>query len=133
MSTKFIRYSQAGTTSYGILEGDTIQELKQSYLAGTATSGRTHKVADVKLLAPAEPSKVVAVGLNYKSHLDGEPAPAQPGIFLKLPTCVIGPEENIVFPPGAEDVHYEGQMVLVIGKKASRVPKADAASHVFGI
>ena len=133
MSTKFIRYSQAGTTSYGILEGDTIQELKQSYFLGAEPSGRTHKLSSVKLLSPCEPSKVIAVGLNYKSHLEGEPAPPQPGIFLKLPTCVIAPEDNIVFPPGAEDVHYEGEMVVVIGKKASRVSKNDAVNFVFGV
>lgn len=133
MSTKFIRYSQAGTTSYGILEGDTIQELRHSYFVGSEPSGRTHKLSAVKLLSPCEPSKVVAVGLNYKSHLEGDPAPVQPGIFLKLPTCVIGPEENIVFPPGAEDVHYEGEMVLVIGKTASRVSKTDAANYIFGV
>jgi len=133
MSTNFVRYSQAGTTSYGILEGDTIQELKQSYFLGAESSGRSHKLSSVKLLSPCEPSKVIAVGLNYKSHLEGEPAPAQPGIFLKLPTCVIAPEDNIVFPPGAEDVHYEGEMVVVIGKKASRVSKNDATNVVFGV
>src|SRR5215467_4900830 len=133
MSTNFVRYSQAGTTSYGILEGDTIQELKQSYFLGAESSGRSHKLSSVKLLSPCEPSKVIAVGLNYKSHLEGEPAPAQPGIFLKLPTCVIAPEDNIVFPPGAEDVHYEGEMVVVIGKKASRVSKNDATNLVFGV
>src|SRR5215471_6801424 len=133
MSTNFVRYSQAGTTSYGILEGDTIQELKQSFFVGSEPSGRTHKLSAVKLLSPCEPSKVIAVGLNYKSHLEGEPAPKQPGIFLKLPTCVIAPEESIVFPPGAEDVHYEGEMVVVIAKKASRVSKADAPDYIFGV
>ena len=123
MSTKFIRYSQAGTTSYGILEGDTIQELKHSYFLGVEPSGRTIKLSAVKLLSPCEPSKVIAVGLNYKSHLEGEAAPTQPGIFLKLPTCVIAAEENIVFPPGAEDVHYEGEMVVVIGKRRAAFQK----------
>jgi len=132
-TTKYVRYSQAGKASYGILEGETIQELKGSFFVGVERTGKSVKLADVKLLAPTEPSKVIAVGLNYKSHLEGDPAPAYPGLFLKLPTCIIAPEENIVFPPGAEDVHYEGEMVLVIGKKTSRVSKADAPDAIFGV
>ncbi len=130
---KYVRYSQAGKASFGILEGDAIQELKGSFLLSVEPAGRSVKLAEVKLLAPVEPSKVIAVGLNYRSHLEGEPAPAFPGLFLKLPTCIIAPEENIVFPPGAEDVHYEGEMVLVIGKKASRISKDEAAGCIFGV
>jgi len=132
-TTKYVRYSQAGKASYGILEGETIQELTGSFFLGIEPTGRTARLADVKLLAPTEPSKVIAVGLNYRSHLEGDPAPVYPGLFAKLPTCIIGPEESILFPPGAEDVHYEGEMVVVIGKKASRVPKSEAANHIFGV
>jgi 2-keto-4-pentenoate hydratase/2-oxohepta-3-ene-1,7-dioic acid hydratase in catechol pathway len=133
MSTKFVRYSQAGKASYGILDGETIQELNGNFLSGSQPTGHSVRLSDVKLLAPTEPSKVIAVGLNYRSHLEGEAPPAVPGIFLKLPTCVIAAGDEIVFPPGAEDVHYEGEMVLVIGKRASRVSKADAMNSVFGV
>jgi 2-keto-4-pentenoate hydratase/2-oxohepta-3-ene-1,7-dioic acid hydratase in catechol pathway len=73
------------------------------------------------------------VGRNYKSHLGDRPPLESPGIFLKLPTSLIGPEDTIVFPAGAEDVHYEGEMVVVIGKRAGKVSKEEAAKYIFGI
>jgi 2-keto-4-pentenoate hydratase/2-oxohepta-3-ene-1,7-dioic acid hydratase in catechol pathway len=84
-------------------------------------------------MAPCEPSKVIAVGLNYKSHL-GERAPAaHPGLFAKLPTTIVGPGADIVLPADAQNVHYEGELVVVIGKKTSRVSVADAAARIFGV
>ena len=103
--------------------------------AGAEPTGKTLKLADVKLLAPCEPSKVVAVGRNYKSHIaDRNIEPAkEPGLFWKPSSCIIGTEENIVFPEGANNVHYEAELVVVIGKKAKDIPQAEAAAHIFGV
>jgi 2-keto-4-pentenoate hydratase/2-oxohepta-3-ene-1,7-dioic acid hydratase in catechol pathway len=131
--TKFVRYAHAGRVAYGILRGETIGELDRNFLDGGKPTGKTVQVAEVRLLAPVEPSKIVAVGLNYKSHLRDRPAPAYPGLFAKFPTTIIGPEESIVFPPGAEDVHYEGELVAVIGKKTKDVPEAQVPDHIFGV
>ena len=131
--TRFVRYSFAGRTGYGILEGETIRELNGDFLSGSTPTGRILKLAEVRILAPCEPPKVIAVGLNYRSHLGGRPAPEYPGLFTKLPTTIIGPGDSIVFPPGAEDVHYEGELVVVIGKKTSGVAVADAPRHIFGV
>ncbi len=131
--TRFVRYSIAGKTGYGILEGETIRELNGDFLSGGIPTGRTLKVAEVRLLAPCEPSKVIAIGLNYRSHLGGRPAPEYPGLFTKLPTTIIGPGDSIVFPPGADDVHPEGELVVVVGKKASGVSVADAPQYIFGV
>jgi 2-keto-4-pentenoate hydratase/2-oxohepta-3-ene-1,7-dioic acid hydratase in catechol pathway len=131
--TKFVRFQHAGQTGYGILQEQSVAELDGNFLSGGAPTGLRIPLGDVKLLAPVEPSKVIAVGLNYRSHIGERKAPEYPGIFAKMPTSIIGPGDEILFPPGAEDVHYEGELVVVMGRKASRVSGADVAAHIFGV
>jgi 2-keto-4-pentenoate hydratase/2-oxohepta-3-ene-1,7-dioic acid hydratase in catechol pathway len=131
--TKYIRYELQGKAAYGILEGETVRELSAAPWSGGKPTGRTTKFAGVKLLAPAEPSKVIAAGLNYKSHI-GQQAPAKyVGLFAKFPTSIIGHEADIPYPADATDLHFEGELVVVIGKKTSKVSREDALSHVFGV
>jgi 2-keto-4-pentenoate hydratase/2-oxohepta-3-ene-1,7-dioic acid hydratase in catechol pathway len=132
-ATKYVRYSHGGTTSFGILAGDTIRELRGDLFANPKSTGRRLKRAEVQLLAPVEPSKVLAVGLNYKSHIGDRPAAEYPGLFAKLPTSIIANGADIVLPADAKNVHYEGEMVIVIGKRAKNVSLEDAKSYVFGI
>ncbi len=132
-TTKYVRYSVAGNVSYGILEGDIIRELRGDIFGGGQFSETARRLTDVKLLAPCTPSKVIGIGLNYKSHVGDRPYPAEPGVFLKPPTSIIGPEEDIVFPPGATNVHYEGELVVVIGRKARKISSVDAPDHIFGV
>jgi 2-keto-4-pentenoate hydratase/2-oxohepta-3-ene-1,7-dioic acid hydratase in catechol pathway len=130
--TRYIRYETQGRTSYGILDGETVRELSAAPWAGGKPTGRTTPVKGVKLLAPAEPSKVIAAGLNYKSHI-GQQAPAKyVGLFAKLPSSIVAHEADIVYPADATDLHFEGELVIVIGKKASKVSKEDALGYVFG-
>jgi 2-keto-4-pentenoate hydratase/2-oxohepta-3-ene-1,7-dioic acid hydratase in catechol pathway len=132
--TKYVRYQVAGgTATLGILEGDTIRELKGDLFANPAATGRSVKLADVKLLPPCAPGKVIAVGLNYKTHLGERPAAEYPGLFAKYPSSIIAHGENIVIPSDAKNVHYEGEMVVVIGKHAKNVSVSDAKSYVFGV
>jgi 2-keto-4-pentenoate hydratase/2-oxohepta-3-ene-1,7-dioic acid hydratase in catechol pathway len=131
--TRYVRYSHGGVVSYGILDGDTVRQLAGDLFQSQKPTGRSVKLSDVKLLAPCEPTKVIAVGLNYKTHLGERPAATYPGLFAKLPTSIIGPEENIVFPKGAENVHFEGELVLVIGKRAKNVSVAEAGQFIFGV
>jgi 2-keto-4-pentenoate hydratase/2-oxohepta-3-ene-1,7-dioic acid hydratase in catechol pathway len=131
--TRYVRYSHNGAVAYGILNGETIRELKGSLFATPAETGRTVKLAEVKLLAPCEPSKVIAVGLNYKSHLGERPSATYPGLFAKLPTSIVGPEASIVAPPDADNLHFEGELVVVIGRRAKHVSAADAPQYVFGV
>jgi 2-keto-4-pentenoate hydratase/2-oxohepta-3-ene-1,7-dioic acid hydratase in catechol pathway len=131
--TKYVRYDVSGQTSFGILEGDTVRELRGSIFEKAEPTGKTFRLADVKLLAPCEPSKVVAVGLNYKSHVGDRPTKPYPGLFWKPSTCIIATGEEIVFPEGAANVHYEAEMVVVIGKRAKNISKEDAAQYLFGV
>ena len=89
----------------------------------------------LRLLAPVMPGKIVAVALNYKAHAaeQGKPLPPEPLIFLKPSTAVIGPGEAIRLPPGVGRVDHEAEMGVVIGRRATRVPAARAAEHIFGV
>ena len=94
--TKYIRYESQGKIAYGILDGDTVRELSAAPWADGKATNKTTKLASVKLLAPAEPSKVVCAGLNYKSHI-GQQQPAKyVGLFSKPPTAIIPHEADIV-------------------------------------
>ena len=131
--TKYVRYTADGRTSYGMLEGETILELSGDLFQSSRSTGKSVRLADVTLLAPVVPSKVIAVGLNYKSHIGESPAAKYPGLFAKMPTSIVGPGANIVIPPGANNVHFEGELVVVIGRRAKNVSVADAPQYVFGV
>jgi len=132
-TARYVRYSSDDVVSYGVQDGDTIRQLSAApYLGGTPT-GSTVNLSNVTLLAPAEPSKVFAVGFNYDSHRGDRVLPEHPPIFLKLPTTIIGPNADIIYPDGATDVHYEAELVVVIGKTASKVSVEDAGDYIFGI
>ncbi|KPK81330.1 MAG: fumarylacetoacetate hydrolase [Gemmatimonas sp. SM23_52] len=133
VTTKYVRYAYEGRVVYGVLDNGMIRELEGELFADPRETGRTVALSDVRLLAPCQPSKVIAVGLNYRSHLGERPAPVEPGIFAKLPSAIIGPEDEIVIPADASNLHYEGELVVVIGKKAKDVPVAEAADYVFGV
>lgn len=131
--TKYVRYAYRGRVSYGMLEGETVRGLEGDIFAGSGETTGELALSEVRLLAPCAPSKVIAVGLNYRSHLKGRPEPEYPGLFAVLPSAVIGPEDEIVMPPDARDVHYEGELVVVIGKQARKIHTDQAADYVFGI
>jgi 2-keto-4-pentenoate hydratase/2-oxohepta-3-ene-1,7-dioic acid hydratase in catechol pathway len=132
-TTRYVRYELNGNSSYGVQIGEQIRQLDAAPYDGGKPTGESHAMADVRLLAPAEPSKVLAVGYNYLSHRGDRELPPHPPIFLKLPTTITGPGADIIFPEGATNVHYEGELVVVIGKTASRVTADDAADYIFGI
>ena len=85
------------------------------------------------MLAPVAPSKVFAVGLNYRSHLGSAEPAREPPIFLKLPTSITGHEQPIVLPEGSENVHYEAELVLVVGKRLKNATPEEAADAIFGV
>ena len=131
--TKYTRFRSGSTVSYGILEGDSIRELRGGLFDSAGETGVTHKLTDVSLLAPCQPGKIMAVGLNYKSHLGGRPQPAHPEMFYKPVTALQDPEGPIVIPREATDLHYEGELVVVIGKTARNLSPEEARSAIFGV
>jgi 2-keto-4-pentenoate hydratase/2-oxohepta-3-ene-1,7-dioic acid hydratase in catechol pathway len=136
---RYVRYSHNDAVAYGILDGDQVRELDGAPWTAGAPTGAVVPTNDVLLLAPAEPSKVIAVGYNYISHREDmtheetRPIPEHPPLFLKLPTALTGPDTDIVYPADATDLHYEGELVVVVGKKASKVSADEAHEYIFGV
>ena len=92
-------------------------------------------LAEARLHAPVDrPSKVIAIGLNYEDHAQetGADIPEKPIVFAKYPNTVIGPGEAIRIPPITEQVDYEAELAVVIGREAKNVPESEALDHVFG-
>jgi len=134
-SVKYVKYELAGRTAWGILENDTtIRELTGSPISTKATpTDKRVKVAEVRFLPPAEPTKVIAAGLNYKSHI-GEASPAKyVGLFAKFPSTLTGHGADIVYPADATTVHYEAEICIVIGKRAQNITEAQVKDHIFGV
>ena len=131
--TTYVRYELGGNVSYGVLEGETIHELRGDIFDSIERTGDTVALGAVRVLSPTAPRKVVAIGFNYGSHLgDAEPA-AEPGVFAKYPTSVIPHDSEITYYADATDLHYEGEMVLIIGRTAKNVPKEEANDYIFAV
>lgn len=131
---KIVRYTIDKTTEYGIWEGELVQSLTAAPYRYLKRRNRYHSLSDLKLLPPCTPSKIVALGLNYHSHAREikMPVPAEPLIFLKPSTSVIGPEDNIVHPESSERIDYEGELGVVIKNRTRRVSTGEAMNHVLG-
>ena len=131
---KYVKYQAGNRAAWGILENETtIREIAAAPWEGAKPTGRTVKVAEVKFLAPAEAKKVIAAGLNYKSHI-GQASPAKyVGLFAKFPTSLSGHEADIPYPADATSLHYEAEICIVIGKKAQNITEAQVRDHIFGV
>lgn len=130
---KLVRFQHGQTTAYGVVEGDGVQPIEGDLFGSLQASGAILPIREVKLLFPVKPPKIFAVGLNYKSHLGNRPAPAQPEIFYKPITALQNPGDPIVTPPQSKNMHFEGEMVAVIGKRASRISVEEASAAVLGV
>lgn len=143
---KVARFQVDGEISYGVLDaaeqGDGVEVVELSgdpMVAGYDTTGRRFALEKVRLLAPVIPrSKIIGVGKNYADHVaemrseTGGDVPAEPLLFFKPNTAVIGPNEPIVLPQISERVEHEGELALVIGAVAKNVSEEDALKVVFG-
>ena len=129
----YVRFRKAdGSAGAGLLEGDNIRVIEYPFWENTKLTGETLALSAVRLLPPSEPRSIVCVGLNYSSHLGGRRALDQPTLFHKPLSSIAGPGDNIVLPRNAGRVDPEGEIVIVIGKQAKGVSRADAASVIFG-
>ena len=110
------------------------KEIAEHPFGNPTFTGRSWPLADVRLLAPILASKVICIGKNYADHIAemGGEAPADPVIFLKPNTSIVGPGAPIVLPPTSNEVHFEGELAVVIGQPCKDVPAAKALSVVLG-
>lgn len=132
---RYVRFQTGDTTAYGAIVSDgKVREIDGDLYGRWKFTDKVHNLADLKLLFPTERSaKVFAVGLNYRSHLGDRPVPKVPEIFIKVPSCLIGPGEAVELPSGSSDVHFEAELVIVIGKQAKNVSPEEAGQHIFGV
>jgi len=131
---KIVRYRHDGRDGYGALEGDRITPLDGTIGSLVPAAGAAPiALGAVRLLAPATPSKIVAIGLNYADHAaEGKrELPKEPMLFIKPSTALIGPGAAIVYPPQSTNLHHEGELAIVIAT-ASQVAAADADRYILG-
>ena len=132
--TKYIRYRTNGrSASYGLVEGDTVREIRGDPFGTHSVLQAIGRVADLALLNPCQPTKIVAVGRNYRSHLGDRVHPQNPEIFYKPLSSMQDPDGPIVIPRDATNVHYEGELVVVIGKRLKDATREEARAAVFGV
>ncbi len=129
---RIARYEAHGSIHYGVIDGDNVAAIDGDLFGDFSVTDHVHKLADVKLLAPVVPGKILAMGLNYTSHIGDRPAPPYPMVFHKTPTSVIGPEDTIIRPSEVERLDAEGELVAIIKDTCKNVSKEDALNHVFG-
>ncbi len=138
---RILRFRNRGRAKYGVLEdnqilglsGDPFVQLDRS--GRISFDGKRYALDQVKVLAPCKPSKIIALGLNYRSHAEetGLEIPKAPLIFMKPSTAVIGPDDVIVLPRLPQyRVDYEGELGVVIGKSARHVPAERAVDFILG-
>ena len=101
---------------------------------GIISGGEVLSLEDVMLLPPSLPSKIVCVGLNYVKHAQElkMPLPDEPILFLKPPSAVLAPGGQIVYPPSSNQVDYEGELAVIIGKRCHNVLADEAEKHILG-
>jgi 2-keto-4-pentenoate hydratase/2-oxohepta-3-ene-1,7-dioic acid hydratase in catechol pathway len=131
---RLVRFLVRGQAAYGTLEGDAVVELQGGGMDSLIPTGVNYRSSEVRLVAPCAPTKIVAVGLNYRDHareLD-MPVPEEPIIFLKPPTTLVGPDEAIRYPAMSNQVDYEAELGVVIGKTARGISPGQAREHILG-
>src|SRR3954470_11540760 len=137
----------------GVLDGETVACLTEAGLAASVMEiiaggkpaldkvrsgwqkAKRYPLADIRLEAPINPSKVLCSGINYKGHADENPnakMPTEPFFFAKLPTSVVGPEDEVAHSPRVQQLDYEVEFAAVIGKRLSRASEAQVMPAIFG-
>jgi 2-keto-4-pentenoate hydratase/2-oxohepta-3-ene-1,7-dioic acid hydratase in catechol pathway len=132
---KIYRFKHKDKISYGILKEDKLFLVEGSVYRKFKTAQKGIPVGDATLLPPVVPSKIVAIGLNYKDHAmeRGKPLPEEPLIFLKPSSAVVGPKDIIVYPAMTKRVDFEGELAVIIKKKASRLhPDDQTDDYILG-
>jgi 2-keto-4-pentenoate hydratase/2-oxohepta-3-ene-1,7-dioic acid hydratase in catechol pathway len=131
---RICRLEVAGTPRWGVIEGELVTPLAAPPWEEVQKVAGAMPLATARLLAPCEPTKIVAVGLNYRAHAAemGKELPEEPLLFLKAPSALLPPGGTVVIPKQSTRVEYEGELALVIGRTASKVNASQALEYVKG-
>jgi 2-keto-4-pentenoate hydratase/2-oxohepta-3-ene-1,7-dioic acid hydratase in catechol pathway len=126
---------ETASAIFGLIEGDQVRELTVAPWTELQRCPTTYPLADVKLVTPVTPTKIVCVGRNYAAHAAelGNEIPKEPMIFLKPPSSIVGPGDAIVLPKFSQRVEHEGELAIVIAKTCSHLSDSDdPLGYVFG-
>jgi 2-keto-4-pentenoate hydratase/2-oxohepta-3-ene-1,7-dioic acid hydratase in catechol pathway len=131
---KIVRFKAAGKTRYGVLDNAHIAEYSGTPYGTFKRARKRYPIKQAVLLAPVAPSKIVAVGLNYRDHAEEMrlPIPDEPRIFFKPLSALSGPDDPIIYPSQSSRVDYEGELAIVIRKRCRHVPAERAREYVLG-
>lgn len=130
---RIVRFDHRGRVGYGVQEDSVVRPITGDIFDQYEITNERLPLAEVRLLTPVpRPSKILAVALNYQSHLGERPAPKVPELFFKPPSALIGPDETIILPKDAGRVDAEGELVVVIGRRCSKVTPEEALNYVLG-
>jgi 2-keto-4-pentenoate hydratase/2-oxohepta-3-ene-1,7-dioic acid hydratase in catechol pathway len=133
---KVARFSNGADPRFGIVDGPELVVLKgHPLVAGYQTTGERIPLKEVKLLAPTIPSKIVCIGKNFADHAAeiGEEVTAEPLIFFKPSSAIVGHGDAIIIPPQSKQVELEAELCLVIGKLAKNVSEEKALEYLWGV
>ncbi|WP_167118492.1 fumarylacetoacetate hydrolase family protein [Amycolatopsis viridis] len=131
---RLARVAHAGGVAFVSVDGDELLEIADHPFGQPNYTGKRFALADVRLLAPILPSKVIAIGRNYAEHAAelGNEVPESPMMFLKPSTSVIGPNAAIKLPAASQRVDFEGELAVVIGQPVRNVKAAQAPAVILG-
>jgi 2-keto-4-pentenoate hydratase/2-oxohepta-3-ene-1,7-dioic acid hydratase in catechol pathway len=131
---KLVRFLKNDQPCYGLIEGEALHAVEGAIFGQFRRAEKVAQLAEVRLLAPCQPTKILAVGLNYRTHAAeaGYDVPSEPLVFSKPPSSVIGPLEPIVYPDLSQHVDYEGELAAVMGRLARNVPAERAHDFILG-
>ena len=133
---RIVRYETGDSKKprYGWLLGDRVGEIGGNVFGRYRRKEAETPLADVKLVAPSEPSKIVCVGKNYVEHAKelGSDVPKVPLIFMKPPSSIISSGDTVVLPPQSVQVEHEGELVVVMGKRGRNITAENARKHILG-
>ena len=131
---RIVRFVEGGEGRYGLVEGDDVYAVEGEVFGDLKRGKRVGSLSELRLLAPCQPTKVAAVGLNYAAHAaeSQKEVPAEPILFLKPPSAVIGPGENIVYPSISQWVDHEAELAAVVGRRARNVAAEEALDYLLG-
>lgn len=131
---KIARFNLNDEIRFGSITSDQVSLFVGNPLESKALSGEVVSLAQVQLLAPVSPSKVICIGMNYAAHAAeiSQDVPDEPLMFFKPISSIIGPGDSIVLPHQSDQVELEVELAIVIGKQAKNISKAEVKDHIFG-
>jgi len=131
----YCRFQKAEVEAWGVVEDHEVWEITPDIFSPFEKTGRSFPLGEVRFLPPTNPSKVIAVGLNYVDHakeFGRTEIPKEPLIFLKAPSALIGLNDPILIPKGVGPVDYEAELALVISKKGRHIPESEVGNYILG-